>query len=459
MYYYIAHITFCVRFEDFKPLKNSKFRFIKMTAEEDTTTVAMTTKASESSSLFAVDDALHSRPNSHDELLDLLASSSFTPSRRGKKGEFESAQKLMMNTNNVDTTPGTTTTEENDARSAASFSTSPSLSFQTPQNLSQLRTRARMSPPLLQMPGGIGNTSVSPRSSNGSKGGSPFFSNLSSSPEREVCAICMCRLDDVESPRVSREDLASLVVSTATTTTDDGEDGKENETKQHQQRKKKEIYTLPCTHRFHRSCLGECRANDFSQCPMCRESLPGGLTPDHVRQMKAKMEQEDPDAARRAYAVQRNRAAREAVRAAALRRQMAAGVFSSSPTNSMSLSTPSQQPRTPLACPPGVGGTSPASASGSGEKVGGGTSVGGSLRRTSSGVASGDASTDKKPPLPPRGVPLNGGGDEAYNRHRRQRSNLTEQLAKAENLDEDEDDFDMDDLDMDLSQSQKSDYH
>ena len=29
---------------------------------------------------------------------------------------------------------------------------------------------------------------------------------------------------------------------------------------------------------------------------MCRESLPGGLTPDHVRQMKAKMEQEDPDA-------------------------------------------------------------------------------------------------------------------------------------------------------------------
>ena len=113
---------------------------------------------------------------------------------------------------------------------------------------------------------------------------------------------------------------------------------------------------------------------------------------------------------------------------------MAAGVFSSSPTNSMSLSTPSQQPRTPLACPPGVGGTSPASASGSGEKVGGGTSVGGSLRRTSSGVASGDASTDKKPPLPPRGVPLNGGGDEAYNRHRRQRSNLTEQLAKAENL-------------------------
>ena len=150
-----------------------------MTAEEDTTTVAMTTKASESSSLFAVDDALHSRPNSHDELLDLLASSSLTPSRRGKKGEFESAQKLMMNTNNADTTPGTTTTEENDARTAASFSTSPSLSFQTPQNLSQLRTRARMSPPLLQMPGGIGNTSVSPRSSsNGSKGGSPFFSNL-----------------------------------------------------------------------------------------------------------------------------------------------------------------------------------------------------------------------------------------------------------------------------------------
>ena len=92
MYYYIAHITFCVRFEDFKPLwkrlKNSKFRFIKMTAEEDTTTAAMTTKASGSSSLFAVDDALHSRPNSHDELLDLLASSSFTPSRRGKKGNL-----------------------------------------------------------------------------------------------------------------------------------------------------------------------------------------------------------------------------------------------------------------------------------------------------------------------------------------------------------------------------------
>ncbi len=313
-----------------------------MTAEEDTTTAAMTTKASSSSeslSLFAVDDALHSRPNSHDELLDLLASSSFTPSRRGKKGEFESAQKLMMKTNDADSTPGTTTTttEENDARTAASFSTSPSLSFQTPQNLSQLRTRARMSPPFLQMPGGIGNTSISPRSSsNGSKGGSPFFSNLSSSPEREVCAICMCRLDDVESPRVSREDLASLVVSTATTTTDDVEDGKENETKQHQQRKKKEIYTLPCTHRFHRSCLGECRANDFSQCPMCRESLPGGLTPDHVRQMKAKMEQEDPDAARRAYAVQRNRAAREAVRAAALRRQMAVEVRSSSQMNTMS---------------------------------------------------------------------------------------------------------------------------
>ena len=138
---------------------------------------------------------------------------------------------------------------------------------------------------------------------------------------------------------------------------------------------------------------------------------------------------------------------------------MAAGVFSTSPTNSMSLSTPGQQPRTPLACPSGVGGTSPASASGSGEKVGGGTCVGGSLRRTNSGAGV-DASTDKKPPLPPRGVPLNGGGDEAYNRHRRQRSNLTEQLAKVENLDdEDDEDLDMDDLDMDLSQSQKSENH
>ena len=287
---------------------------------------------------------------------------------------------------------------------------------------------------------------------------SPFFSNLSS-PERDLCAICMCRLDDVESPRVSREDMASLVRRAATE--DDEEDGKENETKQQEQRPKKEIYTLPCTHRFHKKCLGECRANDFSQCPMCRESLPGGLTPDHVRQMKAKIEMEDPDAARRAYAIQRNRAAREAVRAAALRRQMAAGVFSTSPTNSMSLSTPSQQPRTPLACPPGVGGTSPASASGSGEKASGGASMSGSLRRTSSsGAAGSDASTDKRPPLPPRGVPLNQGGDEAINnRHRRQRSNLTEQLAKVQNLDEDEDDFDMDDLDMDLSQSQKSENH
>lgn len=295
---------------------------------------------------------------------------------------------------------------------------------------------------------------ISPRSSNGSKV-SPFFSSLSS-PEREVCAICMCKLDDVESPKVSREDLTGLG-----STKDDSTDGdKENKTKQQQQQqRKKETYTLPCMHKFHRKCLEDCRANDFSQCPMCREDLPGGLTPDYVRQMRAKKQEEDPDAARRAYAVQRNRAAREAVRAAALRRQMAAGVFSTSPTNSMSLSTPGQQPRTPLACPSGVGGTSPASASGSGEKVGGGTCVGGSLRRTNSGAGV-DASTDKKPPLPPRGVPLNGGGDEAYNRHRRQRSNLTEQLAKVENLDdEDDEDLDMDDLDMDLSQSQKSENH
>ena len=272
------------------------------------------------------------------------------------------------------------------------------------------------------------------------------------SPEREVCAICMCKLDDVESPKVSREDLTGLG-----TTKDDSTDGdKENKTKQQQQQRKKETYTLPCMHKFHRKCLEDCRANDFSQCPMCREDLPGGLTPDYVRQMRAKKQEEDPDAARRAYAVQRNRAAREAVRAAALRRQMAAGVFSTSPTNSMSLSTPGQQPRTPLACPSGVGGTSPASASGSGEKVGGGTCVGGSLRRTNSGAGV-DASTDKKPPLPPRGVPLNGGGDEAYNRHRRQRSNLTEQLAKVENLDdEDDEDLDMDDF---LSQSQKSENH
>jgi len=423
-----------------------------------------------SSKSFAVTTPINSRsrPSSHDELLELLAraeeelASSSLKLARGRRGEeFEkSTSNSKKGNTDTDGTPlktfSSSPAEDGEEASGSLFSTSPSISFQTPQNLSRLRTRPRLSPPLLQMPGG-GNTSVSPRSSNGGKV-SPFFSNLSS-PERDLCAICMCRLDDVESPRVSREDMASLVRRAATE--DDEEDGKENETKQQEQRPKKEIYTLPCTHRFHKKCLGECRANDFSQCPMCRESLPGGLTPDHVRQMKAKMEMEDPDAARRAYAIQRNRAAREAVRAAALRRQMAAGVFSTSPTNSMSLSTPSQQPRTPLACPPGVGGTSPASASGSGEKASGCASMSGSSRRTSSsGAAGGDASTDKKPPLPPRGVPLNQGGDEAINnRHRRQRSNLTEQLAKVQNLDEDEDDFDMDDLDMDLSQSQKSENH
>ena len=422
--------------------------------------------AAEEDGAFAV-VAPESRRSSHDELLDLLAraeeelaSSSLKQQQynhhreKNRRGEFESQSKSTTDNgyNNNITTPlkchgGT----ERDIPPSSSLS--PSLSFQTPQNLSQLRTRTRLSPPLLLVPGG-GNTNISPRSSNGSKV-SPFFSSLSS-PEREVCAICMCKLDDVESPKVSREDLTGLG-----STKDDSTDGdKENKTKQQQQQqRKKETYTLPCMHKFHRKCLEDCRANDFSQCPMCREDLPGGLTPDYVRQMRAKKQEEDPDAARRAYAVQRNRAAREAVRAAALRRQMAAGVFSTSPTNSMSLSTPGQQPRTPLACPSGVGGTSPASASGSGEKVGGGTCVGGSLRRTNSGAGV-DASTDKKPPLPPRGVPLNGGGDEAYNRHRRQRSNLTEQLAKEENLDDkDDEDLDMDDLDMDLSQSQKSENH
>ena len=424
--------------------------------------------AAEEDGAFAVVVAPESRRSSHDELLDLLAraeeelaSSSLKQQQynhhreKNRRGEFESQSKSTTDNgyNNNITTPlkchgGT----ERDIPPSSSLS--PSLSFQTPQNLSQLRTRTRLSPPLLLVPGG-GNTNISPRSSNGSKV-SPFFSSLSS-PEREVCAICMCKLDDVESPKVSREDLTGLG-----STKDDSTDGdKENKTKQQQQQqqRKKETYTLPCMHKFHRKCLEDCRANDFSQCPMCREDLPGGLTPDYVRQMRAKKQEEDPDAARRAYAVQRNRAAREAVRAAALRRQMAAGVFSTSPTNSMSFSTPGQQLRTPLACPSGVGGTSPASASGSGEKVGGGTCVGGSLRRTNSGAGV-DASTDKKPPLPPRGVPLNGGGDEAYNRHRRQRSNLTEQLAKVENLDdEDDEDLDMDDLDMDLSQSQKSENH
>ena len=423
--------------------------------------------AAEEDGAFAV-VAPESRRSSHDELLDLLAraeeelaSSSLKQQQynreKNRRGEFESQCKSTTDNgyNNNITTPlkchgGT----ERDIPPSSSLS--PSLSFQTPQNLSQLRTRTRLSPPLLLVPGG-GNTNISPRSSNGSKV-SPLFSSLSS-PEREVCAICMCKLDDVESPKVSREDLTGLG-----TTNDDSTDGdKENKTKQQQQQqqqqRKKETYTLPCMHKFHRKCLEDCRANDFSQCPMCREDLPGGLTPDYVRQMRAKKQEEDPDAARRAYAVQRNRAAREAVRAAALRRQMAAGVFSTSPTNSMSLSTPGQQPRTPLACPSGVGGTSPASASGSGEKVGGGTCVGGGLRRTNSGAGV-DASTDKKPPLPPRGVPLNRGGDEAYNRHRRQRSNLTEQLAKVENLDDkDDEDLDMDDLDMDLSQSQKSENH
>ena len=193
--------------------------------------------AAEEDGAFAVVVAPESRRSSHDELLDLLAraeeelaSSSLKQQQynhhreKNRRGEFESQSKSTTDNgyNNNITTPlkchgGT----ERDIPPSSSLS--PSLSFQTPQNLSQLRTRTRLSPPLLLVPGG-GNTNISPRSSNGSKV-SPFFSSLSS-PEREVCAICMCKLDDVESPKVSREDLTGLG-----TTKDDSTDGdKENKT-------------------------------------------------------------------------------------------------------------------------------------------------------------------------------------------------------------------------------------
>lgn len=278
---------------------------------------------------------------------------------------------------------------------------------------------------------------------------------FSVSPE-ECCAVCYGKLDELESPRVvSSENLRKTGAIG-----DDDDDGfgddfdeKENEKRSNNNsgssssfvRKKKETYTLPCKHRFHRKCLEDCRANDYSTCPMCREILPGGLTPDHVKQMRAMRQNSDPTYLQRALVVSRAQQAREAVRASALRRQMSAGVYSTSPTNSLTLTTPHQ--------------VRPSSA------VGDRSASPNALRRTnSSGGTSreGDASTDRKPPLPPRGVPLNSGGDVEYNKHRRNRSDLTAQLAKIAKggeASEEDDDFD-DDFDMsqssqyDLSQSQ-----
>ena len=94
---------------------------------------------------------------------------------------------------------------------------------------------------------------------------------FSVSPE-ECCAVCYGKLDELESPRVvSSENLRKTGAIG-----DDDDDGfgddfdeKENEKRSNNNsgssssfvRKKKETYTLPCKHRFHRKCLEDCRAN------------------------------------------------------------------------------------------------------------------------------------------------------------------------------------------------------
>ena len=161
------------------------------------------TKASESSSLFAVDDALFASEFAR-RTARFISVLPFHTLRRGKKGnpirakvddEYEQC--------GHDSWDHDYTAE--DARTAASF---PSLlRYRFKRRSIAVKDESSMS--LLYQKPEVLKQSISPRSSKGSKGGSPFFKSVVVSRTRR-CAICMCRLDDVESPRVSREDGESV---------------------------------------------------------------------------------------------------------------------------------------------------------------------------------------------------------------------------------------------------------